>query len=332
MALSNSKDYTNTFTAASIVALALRRLGVLDPDETIDATEEANALVTLNLMVKEWAAYGIDNWLRQAGVVWITDPGERSTYTLGPSGSPAAFSWYETELAADAASGATSITVAAIDSTHSVNGANIGVKLDDGSIDFTTISGSPTTTITLTASLDSAASSGNRVYIYNTSSQIARPCKLLWAAVATADTTNTSIASTGLFEQETELKIIGRTEYERLNQKRQVGVPNQVHYEQSLTNGTLHLWPTGTTGKDYDKIYFVSNIYPDDFDATSNNAQFPPEWHNALAWNLAAEMAAEYGLPESEQRRLWSIANGKLGTLLDYDVENASVLFGRDVR
>lgn len=333
MALSSSKNYTDTFTAANIIALALRRLGVLDPSETVNTTEEANALVVLNLMVKEMCSLGLDNWLRQTGVLWVTAPGDKNKYTLGPSGSPAATSWAETELAVTASAATTTITVASLNATHTISSANIGVRLDDGDIFFTTISGAPSgSTVTLASGLPSVASVGNRIYTYATSYQINRPSRILYASRITHDTTNTSVASEEVEGIESEINIIGMDEYRTLAQKKQVGATLSIYYEPTITNGTLYIWPTGSTNQDYDKINLVYNFYVDDFDLTTNNAQFPPEWHNALAWSLAAELAAEYGLAEPEQKRLWSVANSKLAQLLDYDLENASVIFARDVR
>jgi hypothetical protein len=71
---------------------------------------------------------------------------------------------------------------------------------------------------------------------------------------------------------------------------------------------------------------------PDDFDAASNNPEFPIEWGNTLIWGLAAELASEYGLPMREIQYLEAKAANRLETMLDYDVEDASVIFTLDVQ
>ena len=76
MALSGSYNYTESITAAQIIALALRRLGVLGIAETINSTEEANALIVLNLLIKEWSAQGADVWLRKKAYLFLENPGE----------------------------------------------------------------------------------------------------------------------------------------------------------------------------------------------------------------------------------------------------------------
>jgi hypothetical protein len=87
------------------------------------------------------------------------------------------------------------------------------------------------------------------------------------------------------------------------------------------------VWPVDG-GSDWDRIVLSAQYYPDDFDAASDNPEFPIEWGNTLVWNLAAELASEYGIPEKEQGRLWQIAEFKLNELLAHDTENASVEFG----
>lgn len=331
MALSGSKNYTDSVTAAQIVALALRRLGVIDHADSVDSTEEADALFALNLMVKEWSKHGsLDNWLRQTAAVWLVEPGVKSTYSLGPTGDRAAFSWWETIITAGGTNGSTSINIEDVDAVHCVAGSWIGIKLDNGRIFFTQISGSPTTSVGLASAMDGNASSGNKVYIYNQASQISRPVRLLYASRITLDTVNTSVESDDVGGMEAEVNLIGMNEYRSLSQKKQNGPPLSVYYEPTLTNGTLYVWPNGDSGPDYDKLMITYNIYVDDFDATTDNAQFPPEWINTIAWCLAAELGPEYGISEREQNRLDRKAMYQLNEMLDNDVENASVVFNRD--
>lgn len=330
MALSGSKNYTDTITAADIIALALRRLGELDASDVVDSIEQSDALLVLNLMVKEWTKLGLDNWLRQTGALWLTAPGTTSQFTLGPTGSRAAYNWYETTILGGGSSSSTSITISAADAVHCINGAYVGVRLDGGGISFATGT-FVSTAITLSSGLTGTASAGNRVYIYAPTYQISRPSRLLFASRNTLDVTNTSVNSDNLIEMDSEIRIIGMDEYRTTAQKRQKGPPVSVYYEPTISNGTLQVWPTGnTTTKDNDKIYLTYNIYADDFDITSNNAQFPPEWMNTIAWNLASELATEYGLPLKEQQMLGMRAAQKLEMMLDYDLENASVIFERN--
>jgi hypothetical protein len=66
-------------------------------------------------------------------------------------------------------------------------------------------------------------------------------------------------------------------------------------------------------------------------DTTTDNFWIPPEAHNALIWQLAAELSSEYGIPENEQRRLWATSEAKFQAFLDGYRENASVIFELDI-
>lgn len=308
MAVSGSKDFAVSGT--QIVAGALRKTGNYDQGEPIPGDEFSAAYFALNTMVKEWVARGIDIWLREDITVFL-QPGAKK-YQLGTA--HATTSYVETTLSAAAVISATVLTVG--DTTGMTAADNIGVKLDDNSIHWDTIASVDTATqLTLTAGLAQAAASGKKVYAYTT--KAGRPQRILYAF--RSDTSG----------QDTEITIVGENEYQRQSNKGSAGPPVEIWYRQSLGTGTLHVWPVDG-GSTFDKIVLIAQTLPDDFDAPGNNPQFPVEWANTLIWNLAAELGAEYGLPDREQANLWRVAEFKLNELLDYDTENASVIFALD--
>ena len=66
--------------------------------------------------------------------------------------------------------------------TGFANGYNIGITLSDGTIQWTTESGSPSgSTITLAASLTGNVSNGAYVYVYQTANRISTPKRILHA-------------------------------------------------------------------------------------------------------------------------------------------------------
>jgi len=125
------------------------------------------------------------------------------------------------------------------------------------------------------------------------------------------------------------MDIIGEEEYFNQSNKSSDGPPVQAWYQPLLSTGTLYVWPVDG-GKSVDKVVLSAQFHADDFDTTADNPEFPIEWGNALIWSLAAELAPEYGLPEREQAKLFQIAEFKLNQILDYDQENASVIFAMD--
>lgn len=310
MAVSGSKDYS--ITRSDIISAALRKLGEYDQGEAPSGDETASASLALNLMVKEWVTDGIDLWLRQEVTLFLQP--DTKSYALGTT--HATTSYVETTLSADEA---TSQTVLSVTSSTGMTAAdNVGIKLDDDSIHWTTISTVDSATqITVATAIPSAAASGNKVYAYTT--KAGRPHSIVYAFRRDVNDIDTEIA------------IIGENEYRRQSNKGSSGPPVEIWYNPTLTTGTLYTWPVDG-GANWDKLILIAQYYPDDFDASADNPQFPIEWGSTLIWGLAAELASEYGLPEREQGRLWQIAQHKLDKALDHDVENASVIFAMDGR
>ena len=308
MALSGSKDYS--ITRANIIEAALRKIGDYDQGETVPGDEVSAASLSLNLMVKEWVARGIDIWLRDEITLFLQP--DQQSYALGTDHATA--SYVETTLSAAEASGQTVISVTS--STGMTAADNVGIKMDDDTIHWTTIvSVDSATQITITTGTDDDAASGNKVYAYTT--KAGRPTKIVYAYRRDVN------------DIDNEVSLIGESQYRSQSNKGSSGPPVEAWYQPTMTTGTLYVWPVDG-GASWDKLILIAQYYPDDFDAASNNPQFPIEWGNTLVWNLAAELASEYGVPEREQARLWQIANFKLNELLDYDVENASVKFEMD--
>jgi hypothetical protein len=305
MALSGSKDYS--ITRADIIAGALRKLGAYDQGEAIPGDETSAADVSLNLMVKEWVARGIDIWLRDEITLFLQP--DTQSYSLGTAHATA--SYVETTLSAAEASGQTVISVTS--STGMTAADNVGIKMDDDTIHWSTIASVDSgTQITINDATDDDAASGNKVYAYTT--KAGRPTKLTFAYRSDVN---------GF---DTEVELIGENAYRSQSNKASAGPPVEAWYHPTMTTGTLYVWPVDG-GANWDKLVLVAQYYPDDFDSASDNPEFPIEWSNTLIWNLAAELASEYGIPEREQGRLWRIAEHKLSELLDYDTENASVIF-----
>ena len=304
MATSGSKDFA--ISRSDIVEGALRKLGVYDIGEPPSGDDTAAASMALNLMVKEWAARGADIFLREEVTLFLQP--QSKTYLLGSSGTNATKSYVETTLSAAEATSQTTISVTS--ETGMTIADNIGIKLDDDSIHWSTIAS--LATLTINHALPSAAASGNKVYAYTTKAQ--RPQKLIYAF--RRDTSDI----------DTEVTLEGEIEYQRLSSKSSEGPPVLAFYRPSLTNGTLHVWPVDG-GSSVDKMIYISQVLTDDFDSSADNPQFPIEWGNALVWGLASELAPEYGLPRLERRELAIMARQKLDDALDYDVENADVIF-----
>ena len=310
MAVSGSKDFS--LTRSDIINAALRKIGVYDEQEAPSASDNQNASLQLNMMVKEWVIRGVDLWLRQEVTLFLQP--DQQSYALGTA--YAATSFAETTLTAAVAASDTALSLTS--SSGMTVGDFIGIKMNSDTIHWDTIATIPNSvSVTLTTGMAGAANSGKKVYAFTT--KAARPQKLLTAY--RRDTSNI----------DTQITLIGENEYRRQSNKGSSGPPVQAWYNPMRSAGSLHVWPVDG-GSTWDKLIFIGQYLPDDLDTNADNPEFPIEWGNALVWNLAAEMASEYGVTEREQQRLWAVAQAKLNDAMNYDVENASMIIAVDAR
>ena len=109
MAVSNSFNYGASVSVSIVIAAALRKLSVLAEGQSATTTQSNNALEALNFMLMAWRSKGMPLWYLKTAYIY---PDENTNLILlGPSGDNASEELILTKLTADAASGATTITV-----------------------------------------------------------------------------------------------------------------------------------------------------------------------------------------------------------------------------
>ena len=273
MATSGSKDFT--VSRDELIAGALRLLGQLDFRQTPSVLEYTAASQALNMMVKSWQNRDIGLWLNSFATLHLDTTSE--SYSLSTSGDRAAYVSYITTTSAAASSGASTITVTTDDNMTASDA--IGIELEDGTMQWTTISGTPSSNVvTLAAVLTDDVDSG--AVVYNYTSKMDRPLDIIEARVRDAN------------DDDTPIQIVTRADYLAIADKDSAGKPNQLYYDPLLTTGKVYLWPVNNSVEN--RIHMTVKIPIDDFDAAANNAQFPVEWLRALKYNLAVELAPEY--------------------------------------
>jgi hypothetical protein len=306
MATSGSTDFN--LTRDQIINAALKKLGVIEGGESPSNADKADAIIALESMIKFWMAAGFKLWKIEEATVFL-EPGQ-AKYSLSTTGDHAAITTVKTELSAVGASGATSISVDSITDMSSAD--NIGVILDDGSTHWTTINGAPTgTTVVLTTGLASAASVDAHVYTYTT--RLTRPLRLRSSRLR-----NSADSDTPLLDW-------SRDEYFDTPNKTSQGTPTALYYDPQLTTGELHVWSTPDTATDRLLIDFDMPL--EDFDASTNNADFPQEWANVIIWGLANEMRFDFGVPLEVADRIHAQAKDKVDLALGFDTESESTYF-----
>lgn len=308
MATSNSYDFK--VNRDEIIKGALRLLGVIASGETPAASEIQDAAEALNMMTKAWQAEGIGLWLNQEVTLFL-EYGKYS-YSLGPTGDHCAAMSVKTEIKVAADSGAGSIDVDSITSIS--DGDNIGIELDNAPLQWTTVNGAPAgDTVTLTANLTGDVAVDNYVYAYT--SKIPRPLEIIEARRVNAN------------ESEAPLRPASRSEYMMLANKASKGPAIQFYYDPQLTNGVLHVWQACDNVQT--RIRMTVKRPVQDFDSVADDADFPQEWLRALKFNLAVEIAPEYGKEPS--RTVIVRAEETKQDVCGFDREETSIFFQPDL-
>lgn len=317
MATSNSTNFNQTRN--EIISDALQLLGVIGANDTAAANDITFCSNLLNKMVKSWEAQGVHLWTASEAIIALRDGVNKYTLVNSASGDKAGDSAIDTTLTADASSGATTLT---LDDTTGMTAAdNIGIALDDNTRHWTTIvSVDSSTQVTITSGLASAASSGNTVITYTT--KLDRPLNIV--AVRYKN-------SSGV---ERELRKMGRVEFMRMPNKSNTGTVNSYYYSPQRDNGLLYVYLTPSDANDYLTVSYLRSIQ--DFDASSDNPDFPQEWLDPITHNLAVRAAPAYGISLSktnpdlvvtaktllEEMNAWDTEEGSLRIVPNHRYDN----------
>lgn len=131
---------------------------------------------------------------------------------------------------------------------------------------------------------------------------------------------------------DTPIQIVSEREYNEYNNKLQTGTPIALYYNPRYESGGVQEGPsakglisiyqpvdaTGAT------LYSITINYQrpfKDFNATTDNLDFPIEWHEAIKYGLAVRIAPTYGVPMLEYDRLKAMAKETKEEVLGFDTE-----------
>lgn len=129
------------------------------------------------------------------------------------------------------------------------------------------------------------------------------------------------------------MRLITKEEYNRLGNKTTSGNPIQAYYDPRRDNGVLYVFPVPTsTEASGNTIKLVYQAPYEDFDASTDNPDFPQEWFDAITYGLACRLAPEYGLPIPDRKTLWQEMTIIKQDALNFGLEEGSIYFGVDRR
>lgn len=313
MATSGSTNHS--ITRDNIIYDALWLIGALGESETPSTATLTFTSRVLNNMIKAWQAEGLNLWTRTEATIFLTvDDG---SYNLNSSsGAHAANNSNVVETTLSAAHGATT-TLTVTSSTGMTAADKILIELDDDTLHSTTIvSVDSSTQVTITSALASAAASANNVYTYTT--KMDRPLDIL--SIRYRDDNSIDRA----------LQRLSHEEYFNLADKTVSSVPTSYYYDPQLSTGVVYIWPVPSTVDGRLKITYTRTL--EDFDASTNNPDFPIEWAEALVYNLAMRIASAYGKEQKIIQVIGPMAQTFKQELLNWDNEKSSLFLVPDDR
>lgn len=129
------------------------------------------------------------------------------------------------------------------------------------------------------------------------------------------------------------MRIVTRQEYNLLGNKTSQGQPVQVFYEPQGVYGVLHTFPTPDLASQTDRQITIVYQRPfEDFDATTDEPDFPQEWYDALKHLLADRIAPEYGVEITVRNDLTRRAMQLKQEALNFGLEEGSIYFAVERR
>lgn len=114
--------------------------------------------------------------------------------------------------------------------------------------------------------------------------------------------------------------------YELQSSKLSRGAPVTFFYQPLGYTGQISIWPLpDTTWQTNGQLYIRYQRPFQDFDNSTDEPDFPVEWHEALIYNLAVRLAPEYGVAPNDRGMLKQEAKEALDVALSFGTEEGSL-------
>ena len=227
-------------TGLELITKSFQKLGIRAAETPLEPFEVQDGVDDLNLMLKSWQQQGMHLWLEEQGIIFLDVAKE--SYLLGPTGDKATTIDDFVATTTTAAQVSTDVIIAVADSTGMTAGDFAGVKLDDGTRFWTTISTVDSALqITLASGITSASASGSTIFTYTTIIQ--RPLRI-----------SSSRRKNHNFDNEIPINSWTRNEYFNQVNKSSTGTVVNAYYSPLLTNGRYYVWQTASSVNDYVRI------------------------------------------------------------------------------
>lgn len=292
-------------TAGDLIRDALRAATISGISLPVQSEDFAQGESALNDILMSLQTEQIHVWAQTEALIPLNP--DQTKYVFG---TDHIFTNYVYTTASAAIATATTLTV--VSTAGMTTGDFIGVELADGTRQWTTLTVTGATTLTLAAALTGAVDDLASVYTYTTATdQPVRIDSVRYADTYTSDEISTS--------------MVARDEYFNQPSKTTSGAVNTWYFQRNLDFGHLYVWPIADNCKRLLRITFIKPQYiPED---QSEDVLIPPEWYVALKFKLAADLAMSYGVDANRQMMLEQKAAIYLQKAISSDDDGASFQF-----
>ena len=292
-------------TAGDLIRDALRAATISGISLPVQSEDFAQGESALNDILMSLQTEQIHVWAQTEALIPLNP--DQTKYVFG---TDHAFTSYVYTTADAAIATATALTV--VSTAGMTTGDFIGVELADGTRQWTTLTVTGATTLTIAVALTGAVDDLASVYTYTTATD--QPVRI--DSVRYADTYTSNEISTSM---------VARDEYFNQPSKTTSGAVNTWYFQRNLDFGHLYIWPIADNCKRLLRITFIKPQYiPED---QSEDILIPPEWYVALKFKLAADLAMSYGVDANRQMMLEQKAAIYLQKAISSDDDGASFQF-----
>lgn len=308
MATSGNSDLT--VTANQICSDAMKDVSALAAGETAEADDITDARRYLSSLVKQWMGTpnlltaGLKMWKRRHLLIDLTATPdyilrfERALFTSGGT--------HEISRG-DTLTGNTSSKTAYVSSVELTSGTWAGGDAA-GELILLSVSG----TFTAGENLNEGTNT-NVATLTADPVQYGPPTQIL-----TCSRRN----SNGEDDPMSEMLL---SEYAAIGDKDASGTPIRYYKEPKIDALNLYLdcKPSVTT----DNLYMVALFPIEDFDALTDNPDFPREWFRPLRWNLAKELLTQYPVESKREKLIIGLAAESIGLANSFEAEKCEDYF-----
>jgi len=285
--MTTSGVFSFTVNRDQVIRDAMLNIGKLDEVEVPTAQDITDCNLKLNMLIKQWMgrtdfAPGLKVYKRKWGYLFLNNATNK--YTVGPNGTGWTNAFVRPLTTATAASGASSVTVDSV--TGIAANYYIGIQLDSGELQWTTVASVLGLVVSLNDVLTGQSASGSQIFCYQTTAQ--QPLNI--ETVVLRDDNNEDTPLTILRTVQDYANLPSKTDLQNISD------PTSIYYEFQLTDSFLYT--DCAAAQDVTKYIVMSYMEPvQDMVNPTDNFDYAQECFLAISWGLSKQIAPMYNMP-----------------------------------